>query len=200
MREKPDHYTDKAKRAGYVARSVYKLDEIQQKNRVLSRGDKVLDLGAAPGSWTQRALEIVGEAGAVCAVDLEPLSVADSGNLTSLTEDLFSEALEEQLTAHSPFDALLCDAAPATSGNRGLDATRSAAIVERCLQLCGWYLKENGAMVAKLFQGSDEQHLRAEVQRLFRKGKTEKPKACRKDSAEIYLVGLGFRPEMAEAQ
>jgi 23S rRNA (uridine2552-2'-O)-methyltransferase len=94
----------------------------------------------------------------------------------------------------------LCDAAPATSGNRGLDATRSAAIVERCLQLCGWYLKENGAMVAKLFQGSDEQHLRAEVQRLFRKGKTEKPKACRKDSAEIYLVGLGFRPEMAEAQ
>lgn len=200
MREKPDHYTDKAKRAGYVARSVYKLDEIQQKNRVLSRGDKVLDLGAAPGSWTQRALEIVGEAGAVCAVDLEPLSVADSGNLTSLTEDLFSEALEEQLTAHSPFDALLCDAAPATSGNRGLDATRSAAIVERCLQLCGWYLKENGALVAKLFQGSDEQHLRAEVQRLFRKGKTEKPKACRKDSAEIYLVGLGFRPEMAEAQ
>lgn len=194
MREKPDHYTDKAKKEGYLARSVYKLDEIQQKHSAIRKGDAVLDLGAAPGSWTQRALELVGPKGFVCAVDTVELSLEDeSKQLTALTLDIFSETLEEKLEELGPFDVVLSDAAPATSGTRSVDAARSAAMVERCLQICGNHLKPEGNFVAKLFQGSDEQELRAEVQRLFRKGKIEKPKACRKDSFEIYLVGMGYR-------
>lgn len=193
-RGKPDHYTDKAKKSGYLARSVYKLEAIQERFGVISPGDAVLDVGAAPGSWTQRAIELVGASGSVTAVDLSPLEISASGDrLTTVQGDLFDGETQRILAEHAPYNVIISDAAPATTGNRTVDTSRSAALVELVVQLSGEWLTTGGNLVAKIFQGGDEQVILADLKTKFDSARAFKPKATRKKSFETYLLGLGRR-------
>lgn len=193
-RDRPDHYTRQAKREGYQARSVYKLEEIQRRFRVLAPGMRVLDVGAAPGSWTQYTRKIVGERGSLVAVDLSQLPALDAlDNVQTVTGDVTDEEITRLLEEAGPFEAIISDAAPRTSGNRTLDTARSAAIVEHLLWLAPRLLAPGGGFVAKLFQGGEEKALLGEVRSRFDTARLVKPKASRDESFETFLVGTGFR-------
>jgi len=182
-----DHLARRAQREGYRARSVYKLQEIDGKYDLLGRrGVRVLDLGAAPGSWTQYA---VGRGATVVAVDLQEISVAGA---TCITGDFTEPEVIDAITERGPFDLVLSDAAPATTGNRVIDTGRSEALVESILAGLDRWLLPGGALAVKLFQGGAEQALRREVQQRFRKGILFRPEAVRRESFETYLVGIGF--------
>lgn len=190
----PDHYTDLAKKEGYPARSVYKLQEINQKQLVVHRAARVLDVGAAPGSWSLWLSRHLGPGGEVVAVDLNPLDL-DSlpANLTEITGDIYDEQIQRRIAAAAPFDAVVSDAAPATSGNRTIDTSRSAGLVEFLIYMLPSWLVPEGNFVAKIFQGGEEQQLLRTLREQFSSAKMFKPKACRKDSFETYLIGTGYR-------
>ncbi len=193
-RDRADHYSKQARKEGYSARSVYKLEELQRRFRVLAPGMSILDIGAAPGSWSQFARKILGKAGRIVALDLSELPDLDRfANVETITGSVFDEPVIEHLVNGGPYDAIISDAAPNTSGLRTLDTGRSAAIVEHVLWLCPRLLAPGGNLVAKLFQGGEEQPLLGEVRRLFETGRLNKPQASRDESFETFLVGLGFR-------
>ena len=193
MKQVQDTYFRKAKREGFVARSVYKLEEIDRKRRLLKPGLRVLDLGAAPGSWLQYAAERVGSRGAVVGVDLQPVTARLPDQAASLVADVFT-LTAEMLEAHKPpFDVILSDMAPNTTGIPSADAARSAELVLRTLELSGSLLKPGGALLAKVFQGAALDDVRRAFGRVFAKVSLEKPRASRKESVEIYLLGLGRR-------
>lgn len=194
-RDRPDHYSRRARREGYSARSVYKLQELQRRFGVLGRGMRVLDVGAAPGSWSQLARKIVGEGGSVVAVDLSELPALDGlDDVETIVGDIFDEGVLARIADTGPYNAVISDAAPKTTGNRTLDTARSAAIVEHLLALTPSLLEPGGGFVAKLFQGGDEQTLLAQARDVFTKARLIKPKASRSESFETFLVGQGFRP------
>ncbi|MFA5513914.1 MAG: RlmE family RNA methyltransferase [Sphaerochaetaceae bacterium] len=191
-RDSADYYTLKAQKEGYPARSVYKLEEIQQKHNIIKKGDKVLDIGAAPGSWslyTHRRL--IKGVGLIVSVDLKPLAL-DSvpPTIISLTGDAFSQEISNQIAELGPFDAIISDAAPNTTGNKGIDTLRSESLVEQVILTAEKHLKVGGNLVVKLFQGSGERELLNQVRSLFEKAKAFKPQASRSDSYEIFLIGL----------
>ncbi len=192
MREKADHLTKKAKKEGYPARSVYKLMEIQEKMSIIKRGDRVLDIGASPGSWTRYALKEVNGGGEVIAVDRKALGkVSLSGRYQFLKGDIFSSDIQEELKKHSPFDVLISDAAPDTTGNRTVDTGRSYTLCDGILDLALEFLKTGGNCVIKVFQGGDEQRLLGRLRREYAKAKPFKPKASRNESFEVYFIGMG---------
>lgn len=160
----------------------------------------MLDVGAAPGSWSKLASRIVGEHGRVVSVDLSEMpSLASLANVTAITGDVFSDEVMATLTGYAPFAAIISDAAPNTSGNRTLDTARSAALVEHVLALCPRLLQPGGNLVAKIFQGGEEQTLLAAMRERFATARLIKPKASRDESFETFLVGMGFRPEPDES-
>jgi len=194
-RSRPDHFSIKAWQEGYPARSVFKLQEIDGKHGLLKKGCRVLDIGAAPGSWSMWTAERIGPKGSVVAVDLKECTIpARYRNVTVLQGDAFSQAVREKLDASGPFDVILSDAAPATTGNRTVDTARSAALAEQCIAAAGSLLREGGSLVFKLFQGGEEQQLKQQLREMFTSVKTFKPKSSRKDSFEIFFIGAGFRP------
>ncbi|MFO7781873.1 MAG: RlmE family RNA methyltransferase [Spirochaetia bacterium] len=192
-RDKPDHYAQHAKKNGYKARSVYKLQEIDEKLRILSGARRILDVGAAPGSWTQYALERMSRAGTVVAVDLKPVELPPSDSLRTIEGDVTDEAVRDELRKIGPFDVILSDAAPSTTGNRTLDSARSAELVEIVLELSDELLAPGGHMVAKLFQGGDEKTLLETARARFRSARIQRPKASRSDSFEVFIVGVDHR-------
>ena len=172
---------------------MYKLEELQRRYSVIRRGDRVLDIGAAPGSWSQLAARIVGGGGLVVAVDLDPVeSVAGIGTVTVLSGDVFSSEVIAELRERGPYNVIMSDAAPRTTGNRSVDTARSAALVEHVILLCDTLLRPGGNLIAKVFQGGDEQSLLAEVRSRFESARMVKPKASRSESFETFLVGTGF--------
>lgn len=187
-----DHYTRKAREAGYPARSVFKLEEIQRRFAVLRRGGRVLDLGAAPGSWSRYAL--TRWAGLVTAVDLQDLDAAvlrEGGlRLTFFKTDLFAPDLEGKLAARAPFDTVLSDAASSTTGTRLADVARSTALAERAIELADTLLAAGGHLVVKILQGGEEKRLLDLMRGSFEKARAFKPPASRKASSETYLIGL----------
>ncbi|NBF40312.1 MAG: RlmE family RNA methyltransferase [Spirochaetes bacterium] len=198
-RDKPDHYAQRAKKDGYKARSVYKLQEIDDKLHVLSGARRVLDVGAAPGSWTQYALERMSRGGTVVAVDLKPVELPPSDSLRTIEGDVTDEEVRSELRELGPFDLILSDAAPSTSGNRTLDSARSAELVEIVLGLADELLAPGGHMVAKLFQGGDEKSLLEAARARFRSARIQRPKASRRDSFEVFIVGVDHRPATPSA-
>jgi 23S rRNA (uridine2552-2'-O)-methyltransferase len=196
-REKADFYTKKAKQAGYPARSVYKLEEIQNKHHLIKQGDCVLDIGAAPGSWslyTQR--QILKGTGQIVAVDLKPIEINPiPKNLICYTGDAFSESTGELIASHGPYDVIISDAAPSTTGNRSVDTLRSENLAESVIDLAQHLLKPHGNLVIKIFQGGGEQELIRKLRTQFSKVKPLKPKASRSDSFEVFLIGLDKRKE-----
>jgi 23S rRNA (uridine2552-2'-O)-methyltransferase len=170
---------------------VYKLEEIQRRFAILKRHGRVLDVGAAPGSWSQLAARIVGSGGTVVAVDLQPISSVGEG-VTSIVGDILDAAVVDKLRTLGPYDAIISDAAPKTSGNRTVDTARSSGLVEQVISLCHEMLLPDGNLVAKLFQGGEEQRLLSLARSLFGSVRMVKPKASRSESFETFLVAIGY--------
>jgi 23S rRNA (uridine2552-2'-O)-methyltransferase len=186
--DRHDAYYRRAKQEGYAARSIYKLEEIDKKFKLLRRGDHVLDLGCAPGSWLQYAVGAVGEKGRVVGIDLLPVRLTLAPNVTILQGDAFETPPEAYGGA---FDVVLSDMAPDTTGVRSLDQARSEALFERALEIAESTLAPGGNFVGKLFQGPDFQKLLQRVRGGFAEARTVKPAGSRKESIEQYVVGLG---------
>jgi 23S rRNA (uridine2552-2'-O)-methyltransferase len=190
-RHRHDAFFRKARGAGFAARSVYKLEEIDRKLRLLRAGDRVLDLGCRPGSWLQYALKVVGPHGAVVGIDRDPLSPPIPGARV-LQGDIFATPDAELLGPLAAFDVVLSDMAPNTTGVRATDQARSAALVEEALARAERLLAPGGAFVAKIFQGPDLEQIRKRMAARFSEVRTLKPEGSRAQSIEIYLAGKGF--------
>lgn len=189
--EKPDFWSRKAFSEGYPARSVYKLKEINEKFGILKKNYHVLDLGAAPGSWTVFVLRALEGTGHITSVDLNPLSKNVAGdNLVFIQGDLYDEDVRRRAQELGPYDAVICDAAPPTTGNRTVDTARSAGLVELAVFYARTMLKEGGNFAVKIFQGGDQQKLLQQMREIFVSARGFKPEACRSESFETYLIGL----------
>jgi len=192
--EKPDFWAQKAKKEGYPARSVYKLAEIDAKFSLVKKGMRILDIGAAPGSWSMWILERLAGTGFLAAVDLQELALRESSaNFFFIRGDLYDNEVRERLLGFGPFDLVLSDAAPATTGNRLVDQGASEAIVEAVVDYASAALAPGGAMVAKIFQGGAEAALLKRLRGLFGQARCFKPASCRSESFETYLVAKDFR-------
>ncbi len=190
--EKPDFWSRKAFSEGYPARSVYKLQEIDQKFGFIKKNYKVLDLGAAPGSWTTFLLRAMEGSGKVVSCDLNPLSKSVKGdNLVFIQGDLQQKEIVEKIKAEGPFDLVVCDAAPLTTGNRVVDTARSTGLVKMAIWYAQTMLKTGGNFAVKIFQNGDQQALLKAMREVFTGAKGFKPVACRSESFETYLIGLG---------
>lgn len=187
-----DAYFRRAREAGYAARSVYKLEEIDRKYRIFKPGQRVLDLGCRPGSWLQYAAPIVGSRGTLVGLDRQPLDVPIP-NARILVGDVFQVTLDELKGNLGGFDVVLSDMAPDTSGIRSVDQARSEALFERALEIAEATLSPGGHFVGKLFQGPGFQDLVRRCRAGFDKVVTVKPKGSRSESIEQYVVCLGRR-------
>ncbi len=191
-RDKADFFTKKAHSEGYPARSVYKLEEINSTHRIIKPGDTVLDVGAAPGSWTLFThRELIKGRGKIVSCDLNPLSLDPvPPTVIEFTGDAFSKEIRAKLVDEGPYDAIISDAAPMTTGNRIVDTSRSEYLAEQVVMLAEEQLKTHGNLVIKIFQGGGEQEILKRMRTIFKKAKAFKPKASRDDSFEIFLIGL----------
>ncbi len=188
-----DHYAQRAKKENFPARSVYKLQSIDQKTRLIRKNDRVVDLGAAPGSWTLYAAERVGKNGFVVAVDLKPLSVAVPPNVLFLEDDVFemdAMLLPDLLKDEKKVDVVLSDMAPKTSGQKFVDQTRSFNLFMQAVDIAERLLRPGGRFTGKIFQGEDFEVARSRLRELFQTVKIVRPDAVRSESYEVYLVGL----------
>jgi len=199
-RSQPDHYSIKAKKEGYPARSVYKLEEIQQKFNIIRPGYSVLDIGAAPGSWTLYThRKLLKGKGRIVSVDLKPLSLNPvPDNVTVFTGDAFTPEMLIKLEALDPYNAIISDAAPSTTGARTVDCLRSQNLAEAIISIMPMQLKAGGSLVIKIFQGGGEQDILFAMKKVFTKVKAFKPQACRKDSFELFLIGTGKKSTTQE--
>jgi 23S rRNA (uridine2552-2'-O)-methyltransferase len=182
-----DRFFHKAKAEGYLARSAYKLEEIQKKFRVLRPGDFVLDLGASPGSWSQYACKIVGEKGRVVGLDLKPVEFK-APNTAFYQMDIF--AFDPEILEGRNVNCLLSDMAPNTTGIRSVDQARSADLCAELLKVAQTHLSPKGHLVMKLFEGPDSEKIAKELSKMFEQSKRLKPEAVRKGSFETYFIGL----------
>ena len=189
-----DHFGQRARKEGYPARSVYKLQEIDRRVRLFRRGQRVLDLGAAPGSWSLYAAERVGPSGLVLGVDRNAISIAAPAHVRFLQLDLAQLAPDALGEPHS-FDVVLSDLAPQTSGQRHRDQYLSFELYMRALELAGALLSPGGQFVGKIFQGPELNEARAATAALLGKARILKPEASRSESFEIFLAG-GPRPAL----
>lgn len=203
-----DHYFKKAKQEQYPARSVYKLQEIDKRFHLFLPGQKILDLGAAPGSWTLYAAKKTGDKGRVMAVDLQDVrealapelkDLAFPENVSFFQENVFerSPAFEEALAVWRPFDLVISDMAPHTIGVKCADQARSFALALQALSLARDCLIKDGGFVVKLFMGPDAKELTDAMRVLFHKVKNFKPKSSRPESKETFYIGMGFKAENA---
>lgn len=193
-----DRFHQKAKREGYLARAVYKLEEIDKKHAIFDGGHRVLDLGCAPGSWLQYARTQIGERAVLVGLDRGPLQKPPPG-ARIVVGDVMTIDVAELLGDLPAFDIVLSDMAPDTSGIRNLDQARSEALFERALEIATTVLAPGGNFVGKLFQGPDFKKLTEAVRARFTTAKTMKPASSRQISIEQYVIGKGFRPHAASA-
>jgi 23S rRNA (uridine2552-2'-O)-methyltransferase len=189
-RQLNDPYVAAAKAAGYRSRAAFKLKELDEKFHLLRRGAKVLDLGAAPGGWSQVAANTGAMVVAADVLDIEPLP-----NVRFLKADLTDPDVPARLKAmlDGPADLVLTDMAAPTTGHRATDHLRTIALAEIALEVAEDVLKPGGAFVGKVFQGGAASELLARMKGAFREVKHVKPPASRAESVELYVVALGFK-------
>lgn len=187
-----DHYTEKARKEKWLARSVYKLQEIDRKFKLIHKGDRVLDLGCFPGSWSQYAIRKVGEQGDVVGIDLHTPKAFSPPHFRCIKGDM--ETLEVKWLAEEiqPRDVVLSDLAPPTTGIRDTDAARSLALAEKAASVARALLKNRGHFVCKIFEGEDLKSFKSNISSSFKQVRLFRPKATRKRSREVYLVGTDF--------
>lgn len=189
-----DHYVQKAQKQGLRSRAAFKLDEIQQKEDLIKSGMTVVDLGAAPGSWSQRVSELVGEKGQVIACDI--LEMDSIAGVDFLQGDFREEAVLNALLnriADNHVDIILSDMAPNMSGNNVADQAQSMYLCELALDVCHQVLKPNGSFIIKVFQGEGFDIFFKSVKDAFKTVKTRKPDSSRARSREVYLVATGYK-------
>jgi len=189
-----DPYVKLAQKEGYRSRASYKLLELQETDRLFKPGMSVIDLGAAPGGWSQVVAKLIGSKGRIIASDILPMdSIADVSFVEGdFTEDSVFEEIMSQV-GNQPVDLVISDMAPNMSGTNAVDQPRSMYLVELALDLAQKTLRPGGAFVSKVFQGEGFDQMMRDVREHYEKVKTRKPKASRPRSREVYLVATGFR-------
>lgn len=189
-----DFYVKEANKKGLRSRAVFKLEEINKKDKLIRSGMTVVDLGAAPGSWSQWAVDTVGLNGKVIACDILPMdSIAGVDFLQGdFREDAVLDALLKRI-GENKVDVVLSDMAPNMSGNAAMDQPKSMYLVELALDMCRSVLVKEGSFIVKVFMGSDFDTFIAEVRKLFKTVKVRKPDSSRARSREVYLVATGFK-------
>nr|WP_086940471.1 23S rRNA (uridine(2552)-2'-O)-methyltransferase RlmE [Thaumasiovibrio occultus] len=189
-----DKYVQEAQKKGYRSRAIFKIEEIQAKDKLLKPGMTVVDLGAAPGGWSQYAAEIVGDEGQVIACDILPMDSLPG--VSFLQGDFREEAvLNALLDRIQPdmVDVVMSDMAPNMSGNLATDQARAMYLVELALDMCRQVLAPNGSFTVKVFQGEGFDQYLAEVRSMFKAVKIRKPDSSRARSREVYIVATGFK-------
>ena len=190
--KRPDRFTREAKKRGFPARSVFKLEEIDQRVKLLKKGQRVLDLGAAPGSWSMYAAERIGPGGKLLAIDLNPLASTLAPNATFREGDALSLDTRD-LALFAPYDVVLSDMAPRTTGMPAADQAQSFELFMRALSIAEALLAPGGSFVGKIFMGPDFAEAKKRVKASFVTERTIKPEGTRNSSFEIFLIGLQRR-------
>lgn len=185
-----DHYTQKARKEHFPARSVFKLDEIQQKFRLIRKGNRVLDLGCAPGSWLMLAAALTGPSGRVVGIDIQPVPVTLPSYVQVFTADMLDLPEEISEAVGRDFHLVLSDMAPSTTGSKSVNAARSFELCEAALFTAQNRLLPGGHFVCKIFQGEDFETFIQKIKSSFTQYRIFKPQSCRKASREIYVIGL----------
>ncbi len=187
--QKSDAFTIAAKARGFPARSVFKLEAIDQRVRLLKTGQHVLDLGAAPGSWSMHASQRIGPTGRLLAVDLTPIAIPAPPHVTLLQGDAL-DLQNEDLALYAPYDLVLSDMAPKTTGNRFADQAKSYELFCRAVDIACALGKPGGGFVGKIFMGGDFDSARQKLRDAYAEVRTLRPEAVRSSSFEIFVVGL----------
>ena len=198
---KKDQFHRLAKKKGYRSRASFKLLQVAKRYRFIKRGDRVLDLGAAPGGWLQAARELVGERGFVLGVDKEPIAPLHWHNASAIVGDVTEEAVVERIRSKgiSSFEVVVSDLSPNVSGVWEVDHARQIELARSALRIARVMLKPTGNMFVKVFQGSELKDFEIEMRLCFHTLRIVKPPASRAESAELYFLGLGFTGEDSES-
>ena len=189
-----DKYVKLAQQRGLRSRAVFKLEEIQEKDKLMRPGMTVVDLGAAPGGWSQYCVDCVGDKGTVVACDILPMDAIAGVDFLhgDFREDAVLDALLSRINGRN-VDVVLSDMAPNMAGNDSIDQSRSMYLVELALDMCHQVLKKNGSFAVKVFQGEGFEAFLKDVRQAFKVVKTRKPAASRDRSREVYLVATGYK-------
>jgi 23S rRNA (uridine2552-2'-O)-methyltransferase len=192
---KNEEYYKKAKKQDYRSRASFKLLQLNRKYKIIKKGDSVVDLGAAPGGWSQVALEAVGEDGLVIAVDLNRMKSFPEENFWGIKGDFTHEETLDEIkrTLQGKAQVIISDAAPQLSGIKDLDQLRSIDLARTVLQISDDILKYKCNIIMKVFQGEGYPELLKDAKQKFQTVRTTKPPSSRKKSGEMYVVGRGFR-------
>jgi 23S rRNA (uridine2552-2'-O)-methyltransferase len=187
-----EQYYKMAKKEKYRSRASYKLIQVNKKFRIIKPRDYVVDLGAAPGGWSQVALDIVGDDGKVVAVDLQRIRPFEHENFIQITGDFTKSETVEKIKDSLEWnaDVILSDASPKLTGIKDIDQIRSIEIVENALKIADSLLKIDGSMIIKVFQGEEFPSLLKKFKNKFKIVKTTKPPSSRKKSVEMYLIAM----------
>lgn len=190
-----DAYVQRAQREGYRSRACYKLKEIQEKDKLIKQGMTVVDLGAAPGGWSQVAAELTGDRGRVIASDILPMDALAGVEFVQgdFTEQEVLERILHLIGSDDQVDLVISDMAPNMSGMSSVDQPRSMHLVELAVDLASQVLKPGGNFLAKVFQGEGFEALLRDLRQNFQTVLTRKPKASRARSREVYLLAKGYR-------
>jgi len=194
IEKKSEHFYKEAKRVGYRARSAFKLQQIQKKFNIFSKKDFVIDLGAAPGGWSQVAKELVGEYGSVIGIDILPIKPLLGVHLIQgdITEEETGEEINQQMN-NKKADVVISDMSPDITGNYSVDQARSMWLCEKALGTSETMLKPGGHFICKIFEGQDTQKFVTKVKQHFNMVKKFSPTASRKSSSEIYLIAKSLK-------
>ena len=189
-----DSYTRLAKQMGFPARSVFKLKEMQKKYSIIKKTDHVLDIGATPGSWSLFASQVLKNNGKIVGVDIKPLEkrIHFTCAYHFILGNIFEDNVMRSMIKAGPYTVILSDAAPRTTGDRIVDATRSYDLALRILEITEGCLEKGGNLVVKIFQGGDTPEFVTQMKDLFLRVKAFKPSASRKQSTEIYYIGFNY--------
>jgi len=187
-----DYWARKARQENYPARSVYKLKEVDLKHHLLKPGSRVLDLGSAPGGWMAYSSERIGPKGLVVGLDLNRLKIKLNANMRFIQANVL-EIEPEILLEYKPFDLVLSDMAPATTGTKEADQARSLELAMTALNLSQVLLNQGGAFLVKVFEGPDVSDFFKDLRQLFRSVRRVKPKSSRRFSSELFGLGLIFK-------
>ncbi|QFU23966.1 23S rRNA (uridine(2552)-2'-O)-methyltransferase RlmE [Shewanella eurypsychrophilus] len=189
-----DHYVKLAQKRGFRSRAAFKMEELQEKDKLIRPGMTVVDLGAAPGGWSQVAVKLAGEKGKVIACDILPMDPIVGVDF--LQGDFREEKVLDALLTRvgdAKVDVVLSDMAPNMSGTGGVDQPRAMYLVELALDMCHQVLAPNGCFAVKVFQGEGFEEYMKSVKEAFKTVKTRKPDSSRARSREVYLVATGYK-------